>query len=97
MQGRTYELQYRYESWVQYVSRRPSPRIDLTPLAKELSEMESGNGRWAFDGVEAITPTLSLVDADESHIPPQEFIARVKQCLAQAMAHGAGTPAGGDQ
>lgn len=33
MQGRRYELHYRYESWVQYMSRRPLARIDLRPLA----------------------------------------------------------------
>ena len=47
IQGRTYELQYRYESWVQYVSRTPLPRIDLAPLAERLSALESGRGRSA--------------------------------------------------
>ncbi len=82
MQGRTYELQYRYESWVQYVSRTPLPRIDLAPLAERLSAMESGHGRWVFDGVEEITPKLSLAGADESRISPQEFLALIKEYLA---------------
>ena len=82
IQGRTYELQYRYESWVQYVSRTPLPRIDLAPLAERLSALESGRGRWVFDGVEEITPKLSLDGADQSRIPPQEFVAQVKEFLS---------------
>jgi len=59
MQGRRYELQYRYESWVQYVSRRPLPRVDLAPLAERLTSAEDGV-RWVFEGVDAITPRLRL-------------------------------------
>jgi hypothetical protein len=47
---------YRYESWVQMVSRRPPPRIDLAPLAARLSEAD-GNP-WRFDGVDSTTPCL---------------------------------------
>jgi hypothetical protein len=84
VQGNSYELQYRYESWVQYVSRKPLPRVDLTPLAKQLSEMESGNGRWVFDGVDEITPKLALEDTEESRISKSNFVERVKTFLAQA-------------
>jgi hypothetical protein len=82
MQGRTFEFQYRYESWVRYVSRVPSPRIDLVPLAEQLSAMESGNGRWVFDGVDEITPKLALIDAEESRLSPQQFLVRIKEYLA---------------
>ena len=36
-QGEWCELRYRYESWVQYVSRPVRPRVDLSALAAELS------------------------------------------------------------
>jgi hypothetical protein len=81
MQGRTYEFQYRYESWVQYMSRRVLPRIDLAPLAAQLSDLESSGGRWIFEGVEQITPKLGLTGAVESHIAPQEFVKRIKTFL----------------
>jgi hypothetical protein len=84
MQGRAYEVQYRYETWVDYVSRRLLPRIDLTPLATELSDMESGNGQWEFDGVDEITPKLALSGAEESRIPPETFLARLKRFLTEA-------------
>src|SRR5581483_7753004 len=35
-----YQLQYRYESWVQVVSRVVLPRIDLYPLTDRLREIE---------------------------------------------------------
>ena len=47
---------YRYESWVQMVSHRPPQRIDLAPLAAQLSEAD--HAAWRFDGVGEITPSL---------------------------------------
>ncbi len=85
-QGRSYELQYRYESYVQYVSRRPLPRLDLAPLAAQLSEAEAGNGHWAFSGVSDLIPKLTLSEATESRIPPAEFLDRVTRFLATATA-----------
>jgi hypothetical protein len=54
--GNRIGFSYRYESWVQMVSHRPPPRIDLSPLAAALSEAEGA--RWRFDGVAEITPAL---------------------------------------
>jgi hypothetical protein len=92
MQGRTYELQYRYESWVRYISRPLLTRSDLAPLAEQLSALESGNGRWVFDGVDEITPKLALVDAEESRLAPQEFLQRIKEYLARVVLSGAADP-----
>jgi hypothetical protein len=88
--GRHYELQYRYETWVRYVSRRPPGRIDLTPLAEELSAREPADVRWVFDGVGVIAPALHLVGAGPdapSAIPPDRFRAQVIDALT------AGVPA----
>jgi hypothetical protein len=68
VQGRRFRFHYRYESWVQYISRRPLPRVDLAPLVARLSELER-NGRWRADGVDAITPVLHLVDAEGTNAP----------------------------
>jgi hypothetical protein len=86
MQGRRYELQYRYESWVQYMSRSPLARINLSPLAQQLSEEEGGNGRWVFDGVDKLTPKLALIGAEESRIHPQKFLVGLKDFLAKTSA-----------
>jgi hypothetical protein len=88
VRGHHYELQYRYETWVRYESRRPAGRIDLTALAESLSELEPGDTRWAFDGVGAIAPALHLTGGPDapSAIPPERFRAAVVDALR------AGTP-----
>lgn len=73
VRGRRYELRYRYESWVELISRRPLPRIDLAPLAEALCAEEGANARWDFEGTDAITPSLHLVGAPQSAIPPERF------------------------
>ena len=89
VRGDHYELQYRYETWVRYESRRPPGRIDLTPLAESLSALEPGDARWVFDGVGAIAPALHLTGGPDapSAIPPDHFRAHVIDALRS------GTPA----
>jgi hypothetical protein len=57
VRGTSIELRYRYESWVQFASRRIAPRVDLAPLAAELNAGDPGAG-WIFEGVDRITPRL---------------------------------------
>lgn len=70
LHGQRVELQYRYEGWVQMASRRPAPRVDLTALADELNQQETSGGRWAFDGVDEITPRLHIDNSPVTSIPP---------------------------
>ncbi len=88
--GNTYLLAYRYESWVQYISAPPMPRVDLHPFAAQLSEDEQDGLSWSFDGVEAITPLLQLKDKGgndvESAIAPDDMIVRVADFLEGAEA-----------
>jgi hypothetical protein len=73
IRGQSYEFTYRYETWVQYRSRRPRPRVDLAPLAERLNEEEPGAGRWTAEPVSALTPSLRLRGADQSEINPARF------------------------
>lgn len=57
--GRRYEYTDRYETWVQYRSRRPLPRVDLRPLAGELSAAERGSGTWTAGAPSALEPQLT--------------------------------------
>jgi len=66
---RVLRLHYRYETWVQLVSRPVQPRLDLSELAERLQEHERGAGRWTFDGVEAITPELAPRSPDGAVVP----------------------------
>jgi hypothetical protein len=81
VQGDRVELRYRYESWVQYQSRRVRPRVDLTALADELTEREPGEGRWTFDGVAALTPALHVEGSAGTALAP----ADVRRLVEQAM------------
>ena len=81
LQGRRVELQYRYEGWIQMISRRPAPRVDLSELAKELNHEERAEGRWVFDGVDEITPRLHLEGCVETSIPVESIVKRVEYHL----------------
>jgi hypothetical protein len=81
LQGRRVELQYRYESWVQLASRRPSPRVDLSELADELNREETSGGRWVFDGVDEITPELHLEGSATTSVPVDAIVSRVEHHL----------------
>ncbi|MBW2232035.1 MAG: hypothetical protein JRH17_16765 [Deltaproteobacteria bacterium] len=80
--GRRYTFLYRYESWVQYISAPPPPRVDLGPLAAALSREEPGGAKWHFDGVSELTPRLTLHGAGESVLAPERFHAALTEALA---------------
>ncbi len=71
--GASFDFVYRYESWVQYRTRRPRSRVDLGPLAAELTAEETSGGWWTFDGVEDLEPRLHLEGAAGSTISPAMF------------------------
>lgn len=81
LRGRRAELKYRYESWVQFASRRPAPRVDLSPLASELNREETSGGQWVFDGVDRITPTLHLEGSEETSVPIDSLVKRIEDQL----------------
>ena len=66
---------------MRFTSRPVTPRVDLGPLAERLNEAEQ-NGRWKFDGVDQITPSLHLEANAESSFPPQRFSAIVEEFLS---------------
>ncbi|MHB8573982.1 MAG: DUF6687 family protein [Dehalococcoidia bacterium] len=65
----TFSLEYRYESWVQYRSYRPPPRVDLRRLATRLNMFERRDGRWRAEPVDAPTPTLCFDDGRDGPSP----------------------------
>jgi len=79
--GRHVELRYRYEGWVQFRSRVVAPRVDLSPLAAELNSEEQSLGKWEFDGVEAITPSLHLRGPAATSLPVDSIAQRVEHHL----------------
>lgn len=71
---RSYAVELRYESVVQFVSRRILPRPDLTPLADRLNQHESSGGRWRFESIGSLTPLLRLDFAEASSLAPTAFL-----------------------
>lgn len=63
--GRRYTYTDRYESWVQYRSRRPLPRVDLRPLADALSAIDTTTV-WTASGPSSLTAQLQT--AEESSL-----------------------------
>ncbi len=84
IRGRRYRFTYRYETWVQYQSRRPRPRVDLAPLVDQLDALETGATTWHADPVGELTPQLRTADHADSSIAPEQIIARLRHHLAAA-------------
>jgi len=83
-QGQHAEFQYRYEGWVQLVSRKPSARVDLSGLAEELNAEENSGGKWEFDGVDEITPRLHLNGKHDTSIPAEIVRRKIEEYLRTA-------------
>jgi len=78
-----YELRFRYEGWVRLASRRVAPRLDLEPLADELTSLEPGPIRWAFNGASALVARLGPVGGG-SDLGPQAVLDAVTRALGTA-------------
>jgi hypothetical protein len=86
VRGRRYRVVQRYETWVQYRSRRPQPRVDLRDLADELTAVEPGSARWVADAPDGLAPELALADGHESGLDRADVVARLTRHLAGAPA-----------
>jgi hypothetical protein len=89
VRGRRYRFEYRYESWVQFRSRRVRPRVDLGPLAEALSAAESeagGSATWTADPVSGLTPALGPAGGADSALEPSVVRALVERHLRRAPA-----------
>lgn len=60
IEGHRYQVRYRYESWVEFKSRRVPPRIDLQPLADLLQTFEGNDGEWTSDETHRTLPHMRL-------------------------------------
>jgi hypothetical protein len=69
LHGDRYRYTDRYETWVQFRSRPTLPRIDMAPLAEQLSGLERCDVRWTAGSPGGLAPSLapdaaSSIDAD---------------------------------
>jgi hypothetical protein len=84
VRGDRYIVRYRYETWVNYVSRPTMPRVDLSTLATGLSARESSGTVWTFDGNDNLTPKLHVKGEGESTLSPDDFVASAMEFLRRA-------------
>lgn len=83
IKGSRRELYFRYETWVDYLSRVLSPRLDLTALAGRLNLLEK-SGRWRFNGTNEIIARLYLdeeLSRSGSSIPEDVFLRELFEAL----------------
>ena len=80
--GSSHRLGYRYESWVQLRSRLAMPRVQLSPLADELTQLESGGTVWRADPIDRSNPELqvseSTLDAARARDVIERYLARAE-------------------
>jgi hypothetical protein len=67
-----YELEYKYTTWVDIVSRPTLPRISLAPLAAQLNELEQSGYAWTYGGITETGPLLRLEGAGLSRMETYE-------------------------
>jgi hypothetical protein len=79
--GRRYTYTDRYESWVQYQSRRPLPRVDLRPLADALTAIDTATA-WTASSPSSLTPQLQT--AEESSLDRKAVIGHLIDHLRSA-------------
>ena len=81
--GRRYDVELRYESWVQLRSRPLRLRRDLVPLAARLQAEERAAATWIASPVGGLTPRLTSGDGDSS-IAPARFVELLVEHLRTA-------------
>ncbi len=84
LRGRRYDVELRYEGWVQLTSRPVRLRRDLGPLAARLQDEETGDAVWSATPVGGLLPRLQLGDGQESSIVPDRFLELLSDHLRTA-------------
>ena len=80
--GASPRFTYRYEGWVTFRSRAIRPRVDLGPIAEELSAADTT--AWSADPVDVLTPEMAPVDDTASSLSPSAVVEIVGRHLAGA-------------
>ena len=84
IQGRRYELEHRYETWVRLTSRRPPLRVAFEGLCQQLNDLEPIGAPWRCEPVGYIVPRLHLHDDVESGIEAERVVDLVCRHLETA-------------
>ncbi len=80
------DFQYRYESWLRFVSWRPKLRVALDGLADRLNELEGSSGTWCGEDVNGVIPRLYLDGCRQTSLAEDQFVSQLEAYLASAPA-----------
>jgi hypothetical protein len=61
-----YELEYKYTTWVDIVSRPTLPRISMQPLCDQLNSVEQSGKKWFCDAIHDTGPILRIENSELS-------------------------------
>jgi hypothetical protein len=97
-----YELEYKYTTWVDIVSRPTLPRISMQPLCDKLNVMETSGKKWFCDHITDTGPLLRIENTElskaerfahptareifSSSVPPEIFEKEVVDFFSKAYA-----------
>lgn len=85
VQGQHYEFEYRYESWLQIVSRRVPLRVRLEGAVERLNELEAGAPMWIADEpMTGIVPRLRRSDGSPSRLSVDAVVAQLRHAFNTA-------------
>lgn len=85
VQGQHYEFEYRYESWLQIVSRRVPLRVRFETLVERLNALEAGPPQWMADEpMTEIVPRLRRRDGSPSALDLDTLIAELRTAFNSA-------------
>lgn len=82
---RRHHLTCRYEGWVQFRSRTVRPRVDLRPLADDLTTAETRGAQWTATPPGDLTPELhTTTDSAPSSLDATMLVGAVRDHLRHA-------------
>lgn len=85
VQGQHHEFEYRYESWLQIVSRRVPLRVRFESLVERLNALEAGPPVWMADEpMTGIVPRLRRSDGSPSTLGLDTLIAELRNAFNSA-------------
>jgi len=70
--GKKIHFKFRYKTWVQLKDNIHPLRVDLSPLAAKLSQIDTV--KWKYDGSSKLTPFLHTYENQETSLEPQKIL-----------------------
>ena len=70
--GKKIQFKFRYETWVQLKNNIHPLRVDLSPLAEKLSQID--NVKWKYDGSSKLVPLLYTDESRDTSLEAQKIL-----------------------